>query len=98
MPAGTDDFDAWLPLTAGGAPRAFIRVDVRDSGPGIPAAQRAALFEKFAQGEGGKRAAHGVGLGLYISREIVRRHGGTIWVESEPGKGACFCFRIPTTP
>ena len=37
----------------------------------------------------------GVGLGLYISRQLIERHGGTIWVESTPGAGATFCFRLP---
>ena len=90
-----DDLAAWLPLTPGvGEPRAFIRVDVTDSGPGIPPERREQLFGKFAQGKESGRA-RGVGLGLYISRDIVRRHGGMIWVESEVGKGASFSFRIP---
>jgi signal transduction histidine kinase len=46
------------------------------------------------QGPGAARM-RGIGLGLYISREIVRRHGGSIWVESELGKGATFSVRIP---
>ena len=39
-----------------------------------------------------------MGLGLFISREIVQRHGGQIWVEAEPGKGSTFSFRIPCVP
>jgi signal transduction histidine kinase len=72
----------------------FLRVDVADSGPGMTPELRAHLFEKFTQGAGAKRTS-GIGLGLYISREIVRRHGGTIWVDSELGKGATFSFRLP---
>jgi NtrC-family two-component system sensor histidine kinase KinB len=53
---------------------------------------RAQLFEKFSS-PGPRRG--GIGLGLYISREIIRSHGGAIWVESEPGKGSVFSFRIP---
>ncbi|HKA86656.1 MAG TPA: ATP-binding protein [Haliangiales bacterium] len=84
-----EDLDPWLPT---GLPRAYVRIDVADDGPGIPADKRHLLFEKFAQGE---KRSHGVGLGLYISREIVKRHGGAIWAEGEPGGGAVFSFRIP---
>lgn len=95
-PVKGDDLTAWVPLTPGaGQERTFVRIDVRDTGPGIPPERRERLFEKFAQGEEGKRVSRGVGLGLYISREIVLRHGGMIWVESELGKGSCFSLRIP---
>jgi signal transduction histidine kinase/Tfp pilus assembly protein PilF len=91
-----DDLVAWVPLPPDAQrERCFLRADVVDTGPGIPPEQRAQLFEKFAQGEAGKRSSRGVGLGLFISREIVKRHGGTLWVESEPGQGSCFSFRIP---
>lgn len=91
-----DDLGAWVPLAPeAGTPRPVVRIDVIDTGPGIPPERRAHLFEKFAQGEEGRRSSCGVGLGLYISREIIRRHGGVIWVESEPGKGSCFSFRVP---
>ena len=60
--------------------------------------KRDQLFAKFAQGENSKKHSRGVGLGLFISREIVQRHGGQIWVESEPGKGSIFSFRIPCVP
>lgn len=94
-PLPASHVDAWAPTdpTAEVA-QDFVRVDVADSGPGMSKEMRDRLFQKFAQGESGKRAS-GVGIGLYISREIIRRHGGTIWVESEPGKGATFSFRIP---
>ena len=71
-----------------------IRIDVRDTGPGMSPELHAQLFAKFTQGAGSARS-RGIGLGLYISREIVRRHGGSIWVESELGKGATFSLRIP---
>ncbi len=91
-----DDLAAWVPLAPGaGDARMVLRVDVADTGPGIPAERRDRLFEKFAQGESGKRKALGLGLGLFISREIIRRHGGTIWVESELGQGSTFSFRLP---
>lgn len=68
-------------------------VSVSDNGPGIPREYQSRIFEKFAQVEG--RENNGTGLGLAISKEIVRAHGGTIWVESSPGKGAIFTFTIP---
>jgi signal transduction histidine kinase/tetratricopeptide (TPR) repeat protein len=93
-PTGDDDLRAWLPLGPE-APRRFVRIEVTDTGPGIPPERRAHLFEKFAQGADGKRVAHGVGLGLFISRDIVRRHGGTIAAEAPPNGGSMFVFRIP---
>lgn len=86
--------DAWAPVDATAeVERQVIRVDVSDTGPGMSEEIRESLFQKFAQGKARKSA--GVGLGLYISREIIHRHGGTIWVDSEPGSGATFSFRIP---
>lgn len=93
MPAS--EIGAWLPTEpSDDLVQEFVRVDVRDTGPGMAEELRTRLFEKFSQG-GGRRRAAGVGLGLYISREIILRHGGTIWVESELGKGSTFAFRIP---
>ena len=72
----------------------FIRVDVRDTGPGLTEETRQRLFQKFAQGSG-KQRTKGVGIGLYISRNIIVRHGGTIFASSEPGQGSTFSFRLP---
>jgi signal transduction histidine kinase/tetratricopeptide (TPR) repeat protein len=93
-PIPATEIRAWVPGGEDGAIGDFIRIDVSDTGPGMTPELREHLFEKFSQGAGRKRTA-GVGLGLYISREIVRRHGGVIWVESELGKGATFSFRLP---
>jgi len=68
-------------------------VVVRDDGPGIPPEYQARIFEKFVQVEG--RESGGTGLGLAICKEIVRAHGGTIWVESTPGTGSAFTFTVP---
>jgi two-component system, NtrC family, sensor histidine kinase KinB len=71
-----------------------VLVEVLDTGPGIPKEAQARLFEKFSQ----RWSPAGVGmagLGLYIAREIVEAHGGMIGVESEPGKGSRFYFRLP---
>ncbi|HEU4423646.1 MAG TPA: sensor histidine kinase [Pilimelia sp.] len=72
------------------------RVDVHDNGPGIAADEQAVIFERFRQGDraAGSRPA-GTGLGLPISREIVERMGGRLWVSSAPGQGATFSFTLP---
>jgi signal transduction histidine kinase len=73
-----------------------VRVDVRDNGPGIPAADHETIFEKFRQGGDTLTAKpRGTGLGLPISRRIVEHFGGRLWVESAPGGGATFSFVLP---
>ena len=71
------------------------RVSVKDNGPGIPASKLPNLFERYYQAEAVGFQNSGLGLGLYISAEIIRRHGGEIGVNSEPGKGSTFWFTIP---
>jgi signal transduction histidine kinase len=72
-----------------------IEVSVTDSGPGIPAAEIPILFERFAQAGEGRRSRMTVtGLGLLICRRVLEAHGGRIWVESQPGCGARFVFRL----
>ncbi len=68
---------------------------VIDTGPGIPAEERGRIFEKFSQAESGGAPLSGYGLGLAISRKIVKLHNGIIWVDSEPGAGSQFTVRIP---
>jgi NtrC-family two-component system sensor histidine kinase KinB len=70
-----------------------VHLSVRDDGPGIPPEYQSKIFQKFAQVEG--RETAGTGLGLAICKEIVRAHGGTIWVESTPGQGSSFTFTLP---
>ncbi|MBK9133658.1 MAG: histidine kinase [Betaproteobacteria bacterium] len=73
-----------------------LRVDVADNGEGIAPAYHQAVFEKFRQiGDTLTGKPQGSGLGLPISREIVRRLGGRIWVASTPGRGATFSFTLP---
>jgi signal transduction histidine kinase len=67
-----------------------VLVEVRDTGPGIAPEIRAQLFQPFVTGK-----RNGLGLGLALSRQTVLEHGGEMWVESEPGKGARFRFRLP---
>ncbi|HEY1438971.1 MAG TPA: two-component system sensor histidine kinase KdpD [Casimicrobiaceae bacterium] len=71
-----------------------LLVTVTDDGPGVPRAQREAIFEKFTRGSR-ESATPGVGLGLAISRAIVEAHRGRIWVEDNAGHGARFCFTLP---
>lgn len=66
-------------------------VHVEDNGPGIEPAIREQLFQPFVSA--GKR--NGLGLGLALTRQTIVEHGGEIWVESEPGHGARFSFRLP---
>jgi signal transduction histidine kinase len=69
---------------------------VSDTGIGIPAQDMQRLFEKFFRGSQREaRAQHGSGLGLAIVQSIAERHGGRVWVESQPGKGSTFFLQIP---
>lgn len=72
-------------------------VMVEDKGKGIPKEKLEKVFRPFyrALEEDDRNAISGSGLGLYISREIVRQHGGRMWVESEEGKGSQFYFTLP---
>jgi signal transduction histidine kinase len=71
-------------------------VAVCDTGPGIPVADQAKIFEEFQQADSSiTRKKGGTGLGLSIAKRIIEMHGGRIWVESEPGKGSTFHFTVP---
>jgi two-component system phosphate regulon sensor histidine kinase PhoR len=73
-----------------------VRISVADSGPGITHADQERIFEKFYRADPQHtRAPSGTGLGLYISRELVRRMGGRLAVTSEPGAGATFTVELP---
>jgi PAS domain S-box-containing protein len=79
---------------AGGPARA--RLTVRDGGLGIPSGEQERIFEKFYRLDPAlTRGVGGSGLGLYISRELVSRMGGTLTVRSEPGEGAAFVVDLP---
>jgi signal transduction histidine kinase len=71
------------------------RFEIQDSGEGIPAQYQGRIFERFFQVPGSRRG--GVGLGLHISREVVRAHGGEMGATSEAGKGSTFWFTLPAT-
>lgn len=70
-------------------------LEVRDQGIGIPEKDQKRIFERFARATGSQRS-QSLGLGLYITREIVRAHGGTLKVESQPGQGSRFRVTLPT--
>ncbi len=72
-----------------------VTVAVQDNGLGIPAAQQQLIFEKFRQAGETQYQAKGTGLGLPISRQIVQHFGGTMWLQSAEGEGACFSFFLP---
>jgi two-component system, NtrC family, sensor histidine kinase KinB len=71
-----------------------VHISVHDDGVGIPQEYQSKIFDKFVQVQthGGRE---GSGLGLAICKEIVRAHGGTIWVDSTPGQGSVFTFTLP---
>ena len=71
-----------------------VEVSVQDDGPGIPLSEQERVFEKFYTGSTSRGLA-GIGLGLYIARQLVSLHGGNIWVQSQPGVGSTFYFTIP---
>lgn len=79
-----------------GAENGAICIDVSDQGPGIGLADQERIFEKFYRADPQlAQAPAGTGLGLYISRELVTRMGGTLRVTSDPGEGAIFAVRLP---
>jgi PAS domain S-box-containing protein len=70
-----------------------VRLTVRDAGVGLPAQSMDSLFEAFYTTKSG-----GMGIGLFVSRSIVERHQGRLWVEPNDGPGATFSFSIPRGP
>jgi signal transduction histidine kinase len=76
--------------------RESVRVSVEDQGCGIPHEDQPHVFERMYQAPAQIPVSRrGLGLGLYICRELVARHGGRIWLESEPGRGSVFHFTLP---
>jgi two-component system CheB/CheR fusion protein len=79
----------------------LAEVTVHDFGPGVPESERERIFQRFSQvelSESDRRQGAGLGLGLYIAREIVAAHGGTLTVEETTDPGATFIVRLPLTP
>jgi signal transduction histidine kinase len=75
-----------------------VTISVSDEGIGIKPADAEKIFDRYYRIENSNtRHISGFGIGLYLSAEIVERHGGKIWLESEPGKGSTFYFSLPLT-
>jgi two-component system sensor histidine kinase VicK len=72
----------------------MIQVSVKDQGIGISAKDIERLFERYYRVEN-NNSISGFGIGLYLSAEIIARHNGKIWVESQPNQGATFYFALP---
>jgi len=76
-------------------PAEVVRVEVRDTGPGVPDEHKERLFDRFAQIQGMAARRRGTGLGLTFCRLAVEAHGGEIWIEDNPDGGAVFVFTLP---
>ena len=78
------------------ARRGEVRVNVRDTGPGIPEEHLPNVFERFYRADLARtRTDGGSGIGLAVVKQLVEAHGGRVWAESQPGKGATFSFVLP---
>jgi len=88
-----------IEINAGAATEpGFVQVSVRDTGGGIPVEEHDRIFDRLYQVKPGDAASgQGMGLGLYLCRQLVELHGGRITVASEPGKGSTFTFTLPIT-
>lgn len=81
------------------ADKPYLQVSIKDSGIGIPPEEVPKVFTKFFRAENAvKVETEGSGLGLYITKNIINRHGGTIWAESVLGRGTTFYFTLPLDP
>jgi len=76
----------------------MIHTCVIDTGCGIPLEEQQTIFERFYRGQSSEMKNRGAGLGLAITKSLVELHGGSIFVESTPGKGSHFCVILPITP
>jgi two-component system sensor histidine kinase/response regulator len=91
--ADMDDAESFV-QTLEDAP--YMAISVRDTGIGVPEEEQARIFDEFRQVPGIRNRANGTGLGLAIVQRLVAAQGGTIWMESTPGRGSTFTFTVPT--
>jgi len=73
----------------------FVKVSVKDFGMGISSQDKSKVFDRFYRARDIQKKFPGLGIGLYISHEIIANHNGTLWVESEVGEGSTFSFTLP---
>jgi signal transduction histidine kinase len=74
----------------------FVCVSITDFGIGVEDHEKEKIFDRFYKGDNDNKANQpGFGIGLYISAQIVQRHGGRIWVEDNPAGGSVFKFKLP---
>ncbi len=85
-----------ITISAHRTPAAYLTISVVDTGIGIPLERQHQLFDEFSQFHGRRSRTRGTGLGLAITRRLVEAHGGTLRVESVPGRGSTFTFTLPT--
>jgi len=72
-----------------------VIISVSDEGVGVPAEEQRAVFDRFKRGSNIRGQFSGLGLGLFAAREIVKRHGGRMWLESDPGRGTTCFVALP---
>ncbi|HBY07323.1 MAG TPA: hypothetical protein DEH22_05875 [Chloroflexi bacterium] len=85
-------------VRAGIGKNGLIHVMVQDTGPGIPLDQQSQIFQPFYQVDSPTVYPHdGLGMGLSLAKDIIKSHGGEIWVKSEPNNGSTFNFTLPPT-
>jgi len=73
----------------------YVKVSVKDFGVGINSEDTKKVFDRFYRGNDVQKKFPGMGIGLYICDQIIKNHQGTLWVESEKGKGSVFSFTLP---
>jgi PAS domain S-box-containing protein len=73
----------------------YVKVSVKDSGVGMTSEDTKKVFERFYRGNDVQKRFPGMGIGLYVCDQIIKNHKGTLWVDSEKGKGSTFSFTLP---
>jgi PAS domain S-box-containing protein len=94
-PAG-GEIEVGIRVMPGDSPEVVIWV--KDQGIGIPQAELSRIFERFHRASTRERSITGLGIGLYLVKEVVKLHGGQVWAESSPGAGATFFVQLPLVP